>query len=84
MASTKLYIVCTSIHDIQLTFKVMHMPYDYYDYMKKQRESEEYTETSDLVRQNLWSDSINFKLSQNWLLIEDKILIRLYRKLRYS
>ena len=60
------------------------MPYDYYDLLKKQRESEQYTETSDLVRQNLWNESINFKLSQRWIRMEDKILIRLYRKLRYS
>ena len=60
------------------------MPYDYYEFLKKQRESDEYTQTSDLVRQNLWSESINFKLSQRWLRVEDKILIRLYRILKYT
>ena len=60
------------------------MPYDYYDYLKKQRENEQYIESSELVRQNLWSETINFKQSQKWMHIEDKILIRLYRRLRYS
>ena len=60
------------------------MPYDYYDYMKKQRDSDEYIKTSDLVRQNFWSESFNFNLSNVWLRIEDRILIRLYRYLRYN
>ena len=60
------------------------MPYDYYVYMKKQRDSDEYIETSDLVRQNFWSESFNFNLSNVWLRIEDRILIRLYRYLRYN
>lgn len=62
----------------------MYMPYDYYEYLKKQRESEEYTETSELVRQKLWSETINFKLSQKWMRIEDMILVKLYLRLRYS
>lgn len=60
------------------------MPYDYYEYLKKQRDGEEYTETSELVRQNLWNETIDFKLSQEWIHIEDKILIRLYWRLRYT
>ena len=60
------------------------MPYDYYEYLKKQRESEEYTETSELVRQKLWSETINFKLSQKWMHIEDMILVKLYLRLTYS
>lgn len=60
------------------------MPYDYYEYLKKQRESEEYIESSELVRQNLWRETINFKQSREWLETEDKILIRLYRLLRYT
>ncbi|WP_405265217.1 hypothetical protein [Methanobrevibacter sp.] len=60
------------------------MPYDYYEYLKKQRENKEYMETSELVRQNLWSETINFKLSQEWLDIEDRILIMLYQRLRYT
>ena len=60
------------------------MPYDYYKYLKKQQENESYKKTSDLVRENMWSETINFKLSQKWMHIEDKILFRLYRQLRYS
>ncbi|WP_405307281.1 hypothetical protein [Methanobrevibacter sp.] len=60
------------------------MPYDYYEYLKNQRDNEEYTETVELVRQNLWSETINFKVSQEWIHIEDKILIRLYPRLRYT
>jgi hypothetical protein len=60
------------------------MPYDYYEYLKKQRDNEEYIGTDELVRQNLWSETVNFKLSQKWLKIEDIILIKLYRNLRYS
>ena len=65
-------------------FEVIIMPYDYYEYLKKQRDAEEYTETAELVRQNLWSETINFKLSQEWLDIEDRILIMLYLRLRYT
>ncbi|MDO5814413.1 MAG: hypothetical protein Q4Q18_02150 [Methanobrevibacter sp.] len=60
------------------------MPYDYYEYLKKQRESEEYTESNELVRQTLWRETVNFKQSQEWLWTEEKILIRLYRLLRYT
>ena len=60
------------------------MPYDYYEYLKNQRDNEEYTETVELVRQNLWSETINFKVSQEWIHMEDKILIRLYPRLRYT
>ena len=58
------------------------MPYDYYEYLKKQRDSEEYTETSELVRQNLWNETIDFRLLQEWICVEDKILISLYLLLR--
>jgi chemotaxis methyl-accepting protein methylase len=60
------------------------MPYDYYEYFKKQRSNKEYSETTELVRQNLWSETINFRQSQSWISIEDKILIKLYSNLRYS
>ncbi len=65
-------------------FEVIQMPYDYYEYLKKQRDNEQYRETCELVRQNLWSETINFKLSQEWLDIEDRILIMLYQLLRYA
>lgn len=84
MASTKLYILHAPINDIQSTFEVSKMPLDYYEYLKKQNENEQYTESSELVRQNFWSETINFKLSREWMHIEDKILIRLYLRLRYS
>ena len=60
------------------------MPYDYYEYLKKQRENDSFTQITDTVRQKIWSESINFKISQEWLKIEDKIRIKLYLTLRYS
>lgn len=60
------------------------MPYDYYEELKKQGKNEEYTEIWELVRQNIWSESINFKQSIEWIGIEDKMLIRLYPLLRYN
>lgn len=60
------------------------MPYDYYEYLKKQRDSDEYIEINDIVRQNIWSESIDFKTGQKWLKIEDKIRIILYLYLRYN
>lgn len=60
------------------------MPYDYYEFLKKQRESDEYMETEELVRQNLWNETINFKLANSWIKTEDRILLKLYQNLRYS
>ena len=60
------------------------MPYDYYELLKKQHENNEYEETTELVRKNLWSESINFRQSINWLNIEDKIFIKFYYFLRYT
>ena len=60
------------------------MPYDYYEFLKKQRESDEYIETEELVRQNLWSETLNFKLANSWIKTEDRILLKLYQNLRYS
>lgn len=65
-------------------FKVIKMPYDYYDYFTKQRNNEKFTEISEKIRQNFWNESFNFKLSQKWLKIEDKIRIKLYLYLRYN
>ena len=59
------------------------MPYDYYDYFTKQRQNEVFSETTELVRQNIWGETFNFKLSQSWMKMEDKILISLYQNLRY-
>ncbi|MBE6495835.1 MAG: hypothetical protein E7Z78_05260 [Methanobrevibacter thaueri] len=60
------------------------MPYDYYDQLKEQRDSEKYTETSDIIRKNVWNDSIDFQKSIEWMEVEDKIRIRLYLLLRYN
>ena len=60
------------------------MPYDYYDLLKDTRDSDEYTEISDIIRQKTWNDSINFRMSLGWLTIEDLIRIKLYLFLRYN
>ena len=60
------------------------MPYDYYEYLKKLRDSDEYNQIDDVVRQNIWNDSIDFNTSLNWQETEDKIRIRLYILLRYN
>lgn len=60
------------------------MPYDYYDQLKEQRDGEEYTEISDVIRKNMWNDSIDFQKSLEWMEVEDKIRIRLYLLLRYN
>lgn len=60
------------------------MPYDYYDFLKQLRDSDEYMQIDDVVRQNIWNDSIDFNISMDWLKIEDKIRIRLYPILRYN
>ena len=60
------------------------MAYDYYDILKRRIDSDEYTEVSDIVRQDLWSDGFEFKMSKEWLKIEDLIRISLYLFLRYS
>lgn len=60
------------------------MPYDYFEILKKQNENEQYIETTELVRQNLWSETINFRQSLDWIKMEEKILIKLYNFLRYT
>ena len=60
------------------------MVYDYYDILKRQSDSDEYTEVSDIVREEIWSDGFEFKMSKEWLIIEDLIRISLYLFLRYS
>ena len=62
----------------------MTMVYDYYDILKRHPNIDEYTEVSDIVRQDLWSDGFEFKMSKEWLKIEDLIRISLYLFLRYS
>ena len=60
------------------------MPYDHYEYSKKQIEHEEYNEIIEIVRQEIWSDSIDFKIMLNWVNIEDKVRNRLFLFLRYN
>ena len=60
------------------------MVYDYYDILKRQSDSDEYTEVSDIVREEIWSDGFEFKMSKEWLIIENLIRISLYLFLRYS
>ena len=60
------------------------MPYDYYEFLKKQTDNENYEETTDIVRKKLWGESFNFKLSITWLKIEDIIRNGLYLYLRYN
>ena len=60
------------------------MPYDYYEYLKKRHESDKYQETTDLVREHLWNEAMDFNMSNNWLEIENKIRIHLYLFLRYQ
>ena len=67
-----------------MKFNVMTMVYDYYEILKRRIDSDEYTEVSDIVRQDLWSDGFEFKMSKEWLKIEDLIRISLYLFLRYS
>ena len=59
------------------------MPYDYYPLLKKINENENYKETTDIVRENLWEDTQDFKLMQEWMTTEDKIKYSLYLFLRY-
>ena len=67
-----------------MKFNVMTMVYDYYEILKRRIDSDEYTEVSDIVRQDLWSDGFEFKMSKEWLIIENLIRISLYLFLRYS
>ena len=60
------------------------MPYDHYEYLKKQIKHEEYNEIIEIVRQEIWSDSIDFKIMLNWVNIEDKVRNRLFLFLRYN
>lgn len=49
------------------------MPYDYYDYFIKQRNSKVFTEVSDIVRQEIWRESFDVVKSQEWEETSDKI-----------
>ncbi|WP_407391779.1 hypothetical protein [Methanobrevibacter sp.] len=49
------------------------MPYDYYDYFLKRRNSKIFTETENLVRQKLWRETFDVVESQGWKDIIEKI-----------
>ena len=40
------------------------MPYDFYEYFLKQRENKKFRETTETVRQKLWSETYDVKMSQ--------------------
>lgn len=58
------------------------MPHDYYDYFKKQSQNDEYTETTDLVREKIWNETIEYILAHEWRMMEEQLLIELYLLLR--
>ncbi len=58
------------------------MPYDWYDYQRKVTGDETMKESSDYVRENLWRETQDVTKAQTWMKTEDKILMKLYHKLR--
>ncbi len=60
------------------------MPYDLYDHFMKEKSNPLFIEVSNIVRDNVWDESIDFVMSQNWLKTEDKLFIELYHLLRYN
>ena len=60
------------------------MPYDLYDHFMKEKSNPLFIEVSNIVRDNVWDESIDFVMSQNWLKTEDKLFIELYYLLRYN
>ena len=60
------------------------MPNDLYDKNKKKKSNPLFIEVSNIVRDNVWAESIDFVMSQNWLKTEDKLFIELYHLLRYN
>ena len=60
------------------------MPNDLYDHFMKEKSNPLFTEISNIVRDKIWHESIDFDISQKWLKTEDKIFIQLYYLLRYT
>ena len=60
------------------------MPNDLYDLFMKEKSNPLFIEVSNIVRDNVWVESIDFVMSQNWLKTEDKLFIELYYLLRYN
>jgi len=59
------------------------MPYDLYDHFMKEKNNPLFIEVSNIIKDNVWAESIDFVMSQKWLKTEDKIFIELYCLLRY-
>ena len=60
------------------------MPNDLYDQFMKEKSNPLFIEVSNIVRYNVWAESIDFVMSQKWLKTEDKLFIKLYYLLRYT
>ena len=60
------------------------MPNDLYDQFIKEKSNPLFIEVSNIVRDNVWAESIDFVMSQNWLKTEDNLFIELYSLFRYN
>lgn len=60
------------------------MPNDLYDQFMKEKSNPLFIEVSNIVRDNVWAESIDFVMSQKLLKTEDKLFIELYYILRYT
>lgn len=58
------------------------MPYDFYDYFLVQRDDENFTEITNIIRQKLWRDTYDVVEAQQWLSMEERIMLKLYYNLR--
>lgn len=64
--------------------KVIKMPYDLYEYLLKRRNDSGYVEVNDIVRENIWGESLEDTSSKTWIETELQVLIDLYVLLRYT
>ena len=56
------------------------MPYDLYDHFMKEKSNPLFREISDIIRDEIWAESIDFVMSQNWLKTEDKLFILIVKE----
>ena len=56
------------------------MPNDLYDLFMKEKSNPLFIEVSNIVRDNVWAESIDFVMSQNWLKTEDKLFILIVKE----
>ena len=56
------------------------MPYDLYDHFMKEKSNPLFSEISDIIRDEIWAESIDFVMSQNWLKTEDKLFILIVKE----